>query len=556
MRSRPLLTVTAILFVVSLLAAWPASAQPAGGTASAQPAAAIDRGYIPPDAVLAAVAHPRRVLTAPEMEFLPIEIISAAGLKELGLDPVQIEEVLAVAEIRDFKQPPQFGLVLRFAQPLRQRGLLPALVKDTTPAEIDGKPYRKGIRPDDVSLMRADERTILVSNDDLLHKMLANVASPQPGPAAKLLGQVPGSPDAVAVLALDPIRPILKAELQKAPVPPAFAGFLTIPDLVISAEVQLSLLGNGGGSLVLRARDEAAAQQLEAMLNALLDMGKMGLQIQAGQMAKSPDPVEQATGQYMQRASGRMLDMLRPVREGDHLSLSGKGASAQVNIATTGVLVGLLLPAVQAAREAARRAQSLNNLHQISLAMHNHLASFNTFPPRAICDKQGKPLLSWRVQVLPYLDQDALYRAFHLDEPWDSEHNKKLIAAMPAIYRNPSSAAPPGMANYLAVSGKGLMFDGAEGRKLAEITDGMANTIMVVEANDDRAVTWTKPEDWQCDPQRPLAGLGSAHPGGFGAAFADGSVHFIAKSIDPKTFYALLTIAGGEAVNPNAILGR
>ena len=138
MRPRPLLTVTAILFVVSLLVAWPASAQPAGGTASAQPAAAIDRGYIPPDAVLAAVAHPRRVMTAPEMELLPIEIISAAGLKELGIDPVQIEEVLAIAEVKDFKQPPQLGLVLRFAGPLRQGGLLPELVRHTTRAEING----------------------------------------------------------------------------------------------------------------------------------------------------------------------------------------------------------------------------------------------------------------------------------------------------------------------------------------------------------------------------------------------------------------------------------
>jgi hypothetical protein len=541
--------------LVSLIAGSAALAQ-APAAAPTASAAAIDRGYITPDAVLAAVAHPRRLLTAPEMELLPLEIISAAGLKEMGLDPVQLEEVLAIAVVKDTKQPPQLGLVLRFAEPLRQGGLLPELVRHTTRAELNGKGYRKAAGPQDFSLMRADPRTILIAHDDLLGRMLANVANPQPGPAAKLLSQMSGSPDAAAVVALDPVRPLLKAELQKAPVPPAFAGFLTIPDLIVSAEAQLSLLGNGGGSLVLRARDEEAAKQLEAMLNALLDMGKMGVQIQAGQLAKSQDPVEQATAQYMQRTSGRMIDMFRPVREGDHLSLSGKGVSAQANIATTGVLVGLLLPAVQSAREAARRAQSMNNLKQISLGLLNYETSFNKFPPRAIFDKQGKPLLSWRVTILPYLDQGNLYKAFHLDEPWDSEHNKKLIAQMPPQYRNPSSAAPPGMATYLAVSGKGLMFDGSEGRKMAEITDGLSHTIMVVEANDDRAVPWTKPEDWECDPQRPLAGLGSAHPGGFCAACGDGSVHFFSKSIDPKLFYALLTIAGGEVVNPDAIPGR
>ena len=222
------------------------------------------------------------------------------------------------------------------------------------------------------------------------------------------------------------------------------------------------------------------------------------------------------------------------------------GASAPIAIA-------LLLPAVQSAREAARRTQSMNNLRQISLAMLNYEATFRKLPPRAIFDKQGKPLLSWRVAILPFVEYDTLYRQFHLDEPWDSEHNKKLIAAMPPIYRNPSSGAPPGMATYLAVCGKGLMFDGTEGRTMADIRDGLSHTIMLVEANDDRAVPWTKPDDWECDPQRPLAGLGTARPGGFNVAFADGSVHFISKTIDPKVFYALLTIAGGEPIDFNAI---
>jgi prepilin-type processing-associated H-X9-DG protein len=80
--------------------------------------------------------------------------------------------------------------------------------------------------------------------------------------------------------------------------------------------------------------------------------------------------------------------------------------------------------------------------------------------------------------------------------------------------------------------------------------DGMANTIMVVEADDDHAVIWTKPGDWQFDPQKPMAGLGRAHPGGFNALFTDGSVRLIASSIDLKTFRSMLTIAGGEVVHP------
>jgi len=226
------------------------------------------------------------------------------------------------------------------------------------------------------------------------------------------------------------------------------------------------------------------------------------------------------------------------------LTLPGVNRSAGAGFA-----LGLLLPAVQSAREAARRAQSQNNLHRIALAMLNYLSVKGSFPARANFDAQGKPLLSWRVHILPYIEQEALYKQFHLDEPWDSEHNHRLIAMMPSFYRNPSSrSARPGMASYLAVCGKGLMFDGTAGRKPAEVTDGLSNTIVVVEADDDRAVEWTKPEDWEFDATRPLAGLGHAHPAGFGAAFGDGSVRFLSSSIDATLFHALLTIAGGEAV--------
>lgn len=85
---------------------------------------------------------------------------------------------------------------------------------------------------------------------------------------------------------------------------------------------------------------------------------------------------------------------------------------------------------------------------------------------------------------------------------------------------------------------------------MKDFRDGSANTILIVEVNADHAVTWTKPDDWQYDEQHPLAGLGAAHPGGFNAGFADASVRFLSSKIDPTTFHAMLTIAGGESVPP------
>ena len=154
------------------------------------------------------------------------------------------------------------------------------------------------------------------------------------------------------------------------------------------------------------------------------------------------------------------------------------------------VLIALLLPAVQAAREAARRAQCVNNIKQILLAMHNYISANGAFP-RDITDKNGKPLLSWRVAILPYLEQGALFAKFKLDEPWDSPHNKELLKYIPLTYQCPSRANPqPNTTAYRGFAGPGALFETGRDIRLAAITDGTSNTIAVVEAKE--AVSWTK----------------------------------------------------------------
>jgi prepilin-type processing-associated H-X9-DG protein len=226
----------------------------------------------------------------------------------------------------------------------------------------------------------------------------------------------------------------------------------------------------------------------------------------------------------------------------------------QLNIGMeTPVLIALLLPAVQSAREAARRAQCVNNLKQIALAAHNYVSAMGGFPAAAIVDKGGKPLLSWRVALLPYLDQNPLYQKFHLDEPWDSPHNKELHKYMPAVYGCPSRnlAGEPGMTAYRVFSNPDALFHPTRRTRIAEVTDGTSNTIMVVESA--QAVPWTKPDELPFDKanargQAPLLGAGSRHPGGLNAVFGDGSVRFLKLSINPMVFRALITKSGGEVV--------
>src|SRR5262249_39459384 len=151
---------------------------------------------------------------------------------------------------------------------------------------------------------------------------------------------------------------------------------------------------------------------------------------------------------------------------------------------------------------------------KLAVAMHEYESTHGRLPPAASHGKDGKALLSWRVHLLPHLGQSALYKEFKLDEPWDSPHNRKLLAKMPAVYR-PASARLAGQhrTTCLAPVGEETIFYGKAGTRIGEITDGTFSTILLVDAADDRAVPWTKPDDLKVDKKDPLRGLGFRHGG-------------------------------------------
>jgi prepilin-type processing-associated H-X9-DG protein len=211
----------------------------------------------------------------------------------------------------------------------------------------------------------------------------------------------------------------------------------------------------------------------------------------------------------------------------------------------------IFMPAMAQARESASRVQSQNHLKQLGLAMHIYADQFKTFPPASVIGPDGKTPHSWRVAILPYIEQQALYNQYKFDEPWDSEANRKVLAQMPALFRNPSDAPNSTNTSYFVFTGQGPMFGGDKGPGFAEITDGMSNTIMIVEAKRD--IPWTKPEDIAYDAKQPLPKLGGYYPGGFNAAFADGSVRFLHDGIDDQALRALITKAGGESIDPGAL---
>ncbi len=207
--------------------------------------------------------------------------------------------------------------------------------------------------------------------------------------------------------------------------------------------------------------------------------------------------------------------------------------------------------AMDAAEEAASR-ESTNRLKQLALAMHNYVGAYGQFPPAAIYSKEGKPLLSWRVLLLPYLDQQDLYSKFKLDEAWDGPTNKKLLDQMPDIFFLTAGKDKKGHDTiYQVFTGPGTIFPSPKAIKISDITDGTSNTILIAEGADP--VPWTKPADLAFDPKKPLPKLGGISKRGFRTAFADGSVRFIKQPIKEEGLKKAITANGGEVLGADDI---
>ena len=210
-------------------------------------------------------------------------------------------------------------------------------------------------------------------------------------------------------------------------------------------------------------------------------------------------------------------------------------------------LVATLGPAVQKVRQAANRTTSANNLKQIGLAMHNHADTYQGRMAAAIYSRDGRPLLSWRVAILPFIEQGNLYRQFKLDEAWDSPHNLKLLPLLPRTYAPVAGTAGPNATFYRVFTGPNTPFPGPmPARFPASFTDGTSNTILVVEAG--QAVPWTKPDELVYNPAGPLPALGGMFKEGFNVLMGDASVRFVKRTVSDKTLRAAITPAGGDVL--------
>jgi prepilin-type N-terminal cleavage/methylation domain-containing protein/prepilin-type processing-associated H-X9-DG protein len=272
-----------------------------------------------------------------------------------------------------------------------------------------------------------------------------------------------------------------------------------------------------------------------------------------------------------------------------------------VVIAIIGVLVALLLPAIQAAREAARRVSCVNNITQLGIAVHNYEFHHEVLPSGVINPEgpiRNEPIgqhVSWIVTILPYLEQTPMYRKFNIELGAYAPENAEVRGAPVESIRCPSYPGPDysddgrtiANSNYAAcyndseapidVKNNGLMFLNSRVR-YSDIFDGSSNTLLLSEFRypEEGLLGWvsgtrgTLRNTSMIEKPRPrfpqnaqgiqaeidetpvdpffVGGFSSAHPGGLNAAFADGSTRFIRTDIDPTILRLYGNRSDGEII--------
>jgi hypothetical protein len=216
----------------------------------------------------------------------------------------------------------------------------------------------------------------------------------------------------------------------------------------------------------------------------------------------------------------------------------------------------LVTSRVQHYTPASKRSICGNNLKQIGFALENYHRDHGTFPPAYVPDDNGQPSHSWRVLILPYLEERSLYDKYRFDEPWNGPNNAKLGYVMPNVFRCPSFASTEANAakfqthtNYMAIISTDSVLSGNTPVALGSVTDP-SNTIMITESAT-RMVHWMAPRDLSVkDAFNDLHAGVSSHGKGVIALCADGAVRFMTDETKEVDFYGLVSRSRGESAVP------
>jgi hypothetical protein len=537
-----------------------ASAQPAGGSPELALVPADAAGFVH---VRAADVWKSDLLTEFRKTWERAGAKTIADLdKQFTPAPSSLSRLTGFVLMSQEKGPQPFGLIT-FSAPFNPAEVAKTYIPGGRAKKSSGKTIYTSPQGGDIALHFPNNQTILVGSKDGMADYLSRPVA-KDGPMAAALKLAAGGKAVVAA-----------ANIAALPIPPGALDGLP-PDVqpILRAD-QLTVTLDLGKDVILAVKagykDAAAATDAEKAVQSLVKLGRAELAKAKAEMEKKlndPDAdlprkaeeLPEAVGAvFAIGALGRVDDLLADpklvARQGNDLVFNATLPKELTGIGGLGAIgAGFLLPATQRVREAAGRASSSNNLKQIGLAIHNFHDANNRMPAD-IRDKTGKAILSWRVEILPYIEQAALYQQVKMDEPWDGPNNKNVAKTFVKVFMSPNAteqAVPGGwgVTHYRAISGKGMAFEPGRQLRLIDFTDGTSNTIMVAESGEP--VAWMKPEDFTIPAKGPLPRIEvPGRPGQFNALFGDGSVRWInARTVGDQTLRALFTRSGGEVI-PN-----
>ncbi len=506
----------------------------------------VGNEFIPTDAIAVAVINVFDIVTEPECGMYPIEIMEAWCLQNTGISAQMIDTVKVVAALGP--DGPKVAAVVRLQQAFDPSKLNPDLVPTDDPIHVDGHACFPVNAHLPMLLHQLDPTTIVVATANYLDAVL------RAGEEDRVLGSLAELADGIlafgkvsCLATMEPIRPLVAEFLQsEASEIQAFSDSEQITELLDAIAIQLDLTsGKTAYSLNLIAVDDDSAKKLDVIYrNAVSEM--VCKIVMPDMEVEEEDPVIIASKHYMERMAERIVKHLAPERSGHHLDISGTLPENMTSM--SGSLTGILVSSLQAKRGTSHRATPLNHGQSIVIAFHNHHDVYQ-FLPGNILGKDGEPLLSWRVAILPFVEEYELYERFHLDEPWNSEHNIKLVDEMPSVYRQPFRDLPAGKTVYQRPSGTQLIMHPGSQVRFQDILDGMSNTIILAEVMPDQAVDWSKPEDLKVDLTDPKKGLSANSRKKTLCIMADGAGLYLPSNIPAGTLKKLLTHASGETVD-------
>jgi hypothetical protein len=566
LRTAALAAVAALTATVLVFRPEPLS--PPGGTASAAQPEALpaDLALVPADA--AGFVHVRLAdLWKNDVMAGFRKTWEKAGPKALAeLDkqfvpaPSTLSRGTAFVLLDDQKKPHAIG-ILAFSEAYEPLKVVDAYLPNHTTEKVGTKTvYRSPTSP--VEFYFPDNKHLVVGTEGSLNVYLAHEPA-RTGALAPALKLAAGGTKVV----------VASADVSAVPIPGAFLEELPAEVRTILKAKSLTIAVDLGAEPRLDVRagylNVAAAEEAEKAVKSLADLGRKELaKLKKEWEDKLYDPKLKTPrpGSDLPEALATVfalgaINRLDEVLANPKLITRDKAELALVVPVPKELLVAggdiaalagaALVPAVAKLREAAGRTASANNLKQIGLAIHN-FHDANGRLPMDILDKNGKPLLSWRVEILPYIEQQNLYQQFKLNEPWDSEHNKPFSQAMVKVFMSPNATPPEkpewGMTSYRGISGPDAAFEKGKKLKLTDFTDGTSNTIMVIETEE--WVPWAKPVDYPFDQKKPLPKIVPAgKKNTFQVLLADGSVRALSIKTPEKTLKAAFTRNGGEVID-------